>query len=257
MAESTKDTQKVRCMKRIWAGLALSLFALSAQAQSIGGSPFIAVHGSAKTEVVPDVFPLEITLKDTSLDAKTTQAQIEGYAQQILALTKAMKLADKDVNFSNLSVSPEYRWDDKSDKQVFLGNTYNRTIKLRFHTLGDLRKAISEMPKSKQVRLDTGSFESSQASAIRRELLEQAVEDARKTADVMASAVGKRVGGVHNVSNRGFNVRYVESDGGGSLDSFTVSGTIKTLAPPAPPVALREGSIQISQDVYIIYTLVD
>lgn len=233
----------------------LFLCAFAAQAQSIGGPPYIAVHGKAKAEVVPDIFPLQITLKDTSLDAAATQSQIEGHAQQVIAMTKAMKLADRDVEVSNLSVSPEYRWDDKNDKQVFLGNTYARTIKLRFHSLADLQKAIDALPKSRQVQLDTSGFQSSRQDDIRRELLTQAVQDARKTADVMASAVGRRVGGVHNISNQGFNVRYVTSDEATSLDSVVVTGT--RMAAPAPPVALREGVIQLDQNVYIIYTLVD
>ena len=241
-------------MKRI-AFAVLLLGAFNVQAQSIGGSPFIAVHGKAKTEVVPDVFPLEITLKDTSLDAAATQAQVESHAQQVIALTKAMKMADRDVEVSNLNVSPEYRWDDKEDKQVFLGNTYARTIKLRFHALADLQKAIDTLPKSKQVQLDTGGFESSKQDDIRRELLTQAVQDARKTAEIMASAVGRRVGGVHNISNQGFNVRYVTSSEATTLDSVVVTGT--RMAAPAPPVAMREGVIQLAQDVYIIYTLVD
>ncbi len=242
-------------MKRIVIAAALLLGASNVQAQSIGGSPFIAVHGKAKAEVVPDVFPLQVTLKDTSLDAAATQAQIEAHAQRVVDLAKTMKMADRDVEIANLSVSPEYRWDDKEDKQVFLGNTYARSIKLRFHALADLQKAIDALPKSKQVQLDTGAFQSSKQDEIRRELLSQAVEDARKTAEIMANAVGRRVGGVHNISNQGFNVRYVTSNEATTLDSVVVTGS--RMAAPAPPVALREGVIQLDQDVYIIYTLVD
>lgn len=247
--------QRGHGMKRIVLAVALLVGAFDAQAQSIGGSPFIAVHGKAETEVVPDVFPLEITLKDTSLDVAATQAQVEANTQQVVALISAMKMEDRDVEIANLSVSPEYRWDDNEDKQIFLGNTYARSIKLRFHALADLQKAIDALPKSKQVQIDTGSFQSSRQDDIRRELLAQAVQDARKTAEVMAGAVGKRVGGVHNISNQGFNVRYVASDESTTLDSVTVTGT--RMAAPAPPVALREGVIQLDQDVYIIYTLVD
>jgi uncharacterized protein YggE len=226
-----------------------------ANAQSISGSPFLAVHGKAKTEVVPDVFPLDITLEDTSLDAAKTQAAIEGFANQIVALTRDRKMDDRDVTISNLSVSPEYRYDDKDDKQVFLGNTYQRKIKLRFHTLEALKAMIDALPQAKQVQLDTGTFVSSDADAIRRDLLTQAVNDARTTADIMAKAVGKRVGSVHNVSNQGFNVRYVESANSSDLDAITVAGS--RMSPGAPPVVLSKGSIGLEQNVYIIYTLVD
>lgn len=242
-------------MKRIMLAAALLLVAFNAPAQSIGGSPFIAVHGKAKTQVVPDVFPLQIVLKDTSLDAARTQAVIEGYANQIVELSKKMEMDDVDVTISNLSVSPEYRYDDKDEEQVFLGNTYQRQIKLRFHTLEKLKQMIEALPKAKQVQLDTGAFESSQADVLRRELLTQAVDDARTTAEIMAKAVGKRLGPVHNISNQGFNVRYVESSDSYSLDRVMVAGS--PLRANAPPVVLSKGSIQLDQNVYIIYTLVD
>jgi uncharacterized protein YggE len=241
-------------MKRIIFAIALVFGMLDVQAQSITGSPFLAVHGKANTEVVPDIFPLSITLRETSMDGAAAQGLIEGYAEQIVALTQTMKMADRDVQVSNLSTSPEYRYDDGDDKQIFLGNTYERKIALRFRALADLRKAIDALPKAKQVQLDTEAFESSKADDIRRELLSKSVEDARKTAEVMAAAVGKRVGPVHNVSNQGFNVRYVETSGSTELDSIQVTGN---RVASAPPVVLREGTISLDQHVYIIYMLVD
>lgn len=248
-------------MKRIIIAVALSLAALGAQAQSISGQPFIAVHGKAKAEVVPDIFPLEITLKDTSQDAAQSQALIEGHAQRILSTIKQMKLPDADVTLSNLSVSPEYRYDRQAEKQVFVGNVYRRQIKLRFRKLSDLAKMIGTLPNAKEVLVDTGEFETSRADEVRRNLMAQAVGDARATGEVMARAVGKRLGDVHNISNQGFNVQYVE--GGieeppvvlgapASLDSVTVTGSRMS-----PGVVLREGRIELQQDVYIIYTLVD
>ena len=240
---------------RIAVAVVLMVVACASNAQSIGGSPFVAVHGKAKAEVVPDIFPLDITLTDTSLDAGKTQVLIEGYASQVVALTKKMEMEDREVTISNLSVSPEYRYDDKDDRQVFLGNTYERKIKLKFHTLEALKQMIEALPQAKQIRLDTGTFVSSKADELRRVLLTQAVDDARTTAEIMAKAVGKRLGMVHNISNQGFNVRYVESSDSYSLDSITVTGSKLGRAPA--PVVLSKGTTQLDQDVYIIYTLVD
>lgn len=247
-------------MKRIIVAIALTFAALGAQSQSISGQPFIAVHGKAKADVVPDVFPLEITLSETSKEAARTQALIEGLAQQVVTLTQTMKMADRDVTISNLDVSPEHRYNDRNDTETFLGNTYERKIKLRFHTLADLQRMIESLPQAKQVRLNTGSFETSEVEELRRQLLAQAVEDARKTAEIMAKSVGKRIGTVHNISNQGFNVHYATSGGdpygdSTTLDSITVTGARIKRAEVA--TVLREGSIQLDQNVYIIYTLVD
>ena len=243
-------------MKRIILTLVLSLVVPCVQAQSISGPPFIAVHGKAKSEVVPDIFPLEITLSETSKETAKTQALIEGLAKQVVDLTQSMQMASRDVTVSNLGVSPEYRYNDRDDTETFLGNTYKRDIKLRFHSLADLQKMISSLPQAKQVRLNTGSFATSEAEGLRRQLLSQAVEDARNTAEIMAKSVGKRIGTVHNISNQGFNVRYVTSgDDSTTLDRVSVTGT--RLRALTGDVVLREGSIQLDQNVYVIYTLVD
>lgn len=253
----------VMAMKRIMLAVMVLLAASAAHAQSIAGSPFIAVHGKARAEVVPDIFPLTVTLKDTSQDAAKSQALIEGHAQRILQTVKQMKLPDADVTVSNLSISPEYRYDRANEKQVFVGNVYRRQVKLRFRTLPDLAKMVGTLPDAKEVQVDTGQFETSRADDVRRSLVAKAVEDARATGEVMAKAIGKRLGDVHNVSNQGFNVRYVEGGGDGipvvfdaprAIDVVTVSGS---RAPAPAPVALREGRIELQQDVYIIYTLVD
>lgn len=241
-------------MHRIILAAAFMALTFGAHAQSISGTPFIAVHGKASTDVVPDVFPLAITLKDTSRDTGKTQALIERYAQQIIELADKQAVAERDVEVSNLSISPSYRFDDAKNEQVFLGNTYQRQIKLRFRSLTALRTFIEALPQAPQIQLDTAAFESSRSDELRRALVVQAVADARKSADVMAQAVGKRIGTVHNISNQGFNVRYVESEGVTELDSIQVTGS---RAASAPPIALREGTISLTQNVYIIYTLVD
>ena len=242
--------------------IVVSLFvAPGVHAQSISGQPFIAVHGKAKAEVVPDIFPLEITLKDTSEEAARSQALIEGHARRILATARQMQLADADVTVSNVSVAPEYRYDRDTQKQVFLGNTYRRQIKLRFQRLPDLVAMIGTLPDSKEVLIQTGAFESSRADQVRRSLMNQAVQDARLTGETMAKAVGRRLGAGHNVSNRGFNVQYVQGgiegppavfDTPSPSDAITVTGSRLR-----PDVVLREGRIELSQDVYIIYTLVE
>ena len=238
---------------RITVALVLMSMISVASAQSIGGSPFIAVHGKAKVEVVPDIFPLDITLKDTSEDAASSQALIEGHAARILATVKKMKLPDADVTVSNMSIAPEYRYDRDDQKQVFVGNVYRRQIKLRFRKLTDLAEMVGSLPKAKEVQIDTGTFESSRSDQLRRSLMTKAVEDARATGEVMAKAIGKHLGEVHNVSNQGFNLSYVE----GGVDDPPVIMDTPRAVDAAAPIALREGKIELQQDVYIIYTLVD
>lgn len=230
--------------------LSLLLLPLSAAAQSISGPPYIAVHGKARMEVVPDVFPLDITLKETSKDTATTQARIEALAQKIVDLAQDQKISDEDLSIGNLSISPEMDYDEKTETQLFMGNTYEREVKIRFRSLEMLKKFLAEVPNEKQVRIDTGAFEYSKTDEAKNTLLANAIRNARATADEMARGVGKRISDVHTISNQAFNIRYAESST--SLDTITVTGT--RMRAPAPSV-LKEGRITLDQDVYIIYLM--
>ena len=154
-------------MKRLM-GLMAFFVANAAFAQNISGSPYIAVHGQAKVEVVPDIFPLEITLREVSKDAATAQERIESLAQTIVGLAEAQKIPDKDVEVGNLSISPETEYDEKAEKEIFVGNDYTREIEIRFRSLDGLRQFLSNVPKANQIRLDTGEFKYSDASAARK-----------------------------------------------------------------------------------------
>jgi uncharacterized protein YggE len=232
-------------------GLLALFVAHTAFAQNIGGPPYIAVHGQAKIEVVPDIFPLDITLKEASKDTAAAQGRIESLAQDIVDLAKAQNIPDADVNVGNLSVSPETDYDEKTEKQIFLGNNYEREIKISFRTLDGLRQFLSRVPQAKQIRIDTGSFGYSNSVTAKKKLMSDAIADARATADELAKGVGKRIAGVHTISNQGFNVRYAESV---ELDTVTVQG-VALLAPGS--VVLKEGRITLAQDVYIIYLIAD
>lgn len=223
-----------------------------AAAQAISGAPYVAVHGEANREVVPDIFPIEVTLSETSTDP-AVQGKIESLAATILEVADQMKVPAADLSLPNLSISPNYDYDDKLEKQIFLGNTYQREIKVRFHTLDALRQFIAGLPDDKSVRIDTGQFATSRAREIRRELMGAAIADARATAEALAAGAGRKLGPVHTISNRAFNVSYSDSGDATNLGAVSVMG--RSLAAPPPPVVLREGRITLDQDVYIIYTL--
>ncbi|MCC7096746.1 MAG: SIMPL domain-containing protein [Thermomonas sp.] len=238
-------------MKNTLLALLLLLYAPCVFAQDVSGPPFIAVHGEAKLEVVPDIFPVTVTLQETSLETTQTQARIEGLAKELLRLANAQGVPDADMQVGNLDISPETDYDERTQRQVFLGNTYERVLTFRFHTLEALRQFISKAPTGRQVRLRTDNFEYSDKAAEQKKLLSAAIADARTTADEMARGVGMRIVGVQTISNQGLNIRYSNSSNETLLGTVSVSGS----ALLAPGIVLARGTIILKQDVYIVYLL--
>lgn len=239
-------------MKRI--AISLVLFALSGglSAQNISGPANIAVQGQARIQVIPDIFPLEVTLEETSLNQAATQKKIEGLAQQVVDLAEKMRIPDNDITVGNLSIDTEEDWDDETDERVFKGNTYQRIIKVRFHALADLKSFVDSLPTGKEVRLETGTFSYSKSEEEKKKLLEQAIANARATAEQMASRINSRIIGVHTVSDRAMTDSYVGRNT--DLNAIGVAGAAVHDGPRVN-VVLKAGVITIEQSVYIIYLL--
>lgn len=120
---------------------------------------------------------------------------------------------------------------------------------------------IADLPNSKNMRIDTQTFEVSNAAQIKRTLRRAAIEDAKKAAVEMADAVGKRLIDLQNVSDRAQSTAYSSSGyDSGELYSVTVNGAVALLAPGtvrSRSIVLREGAIKLSADAYLIYIMGD
>lgn len=228
-----------------------------ARAQSLNSAPFIAAQGQARTEVVPDIFPLKVTLTETSLDASATQRKIEGLAAEIVATAKSMNVSEDDITVGNLNISVEDRYDEKTDDQVFVGNSYERIIKLRFHDLQTLKAFVDQLPTGKAVRAETEEFAYSKSDVERKKLLREAMDNARETADQVAAGLGKKIIGVHNVSDQPLMSSYLGY--GGNADGMVVRGSVALLAPGTvrghSDIVLKKGVITLQRTIYIIFLL--
>lgn len=259
---------------------AIGMFALAATAAAAATEdpPFIAVQGRAEMRVVPDVFPIGVTIQDKSLEPAKAQARVEEAARAVLAQVRKQGLSDADIELGNLQVRPESRYDQNTEKETFLGTQYTRTIGLRFHTLADLKAFLAATPENKLLRLETDAFLLEDTDAARRLLFLKAVENARRTADDVAKALGKRVIRVQTVSDQPLALArgsYISAINASSVESTTIltseqiaripvprdATSVRLIGDPNAPrtteVALDEGVIKLVGVAYAIFVLGD
>jgi uncharacterized protein YggE len=254
------------------------LFAASplAQAQSVGGTPFLAVHGTADVDVVPDIFPVSVDVGVTGTDVAKSQALVEDLTRRALDSARGLKLADADIRVGEVSIYPQEDYDDESRKQVFRGNRYSRSLELRFRRLADVKAFVASLPAGENLRVSTRRFESSVADEVRRKLLVDAIDDARRTADVLAAGIGRRVGPAQTISTAPMALSagsYINSIDVQNAESTTIltaeqlarvptARSITSVALLAPgtvrsEIVLEAGSVRLRSDVYILYLLRD
>lgn len=235
----------------ILTAMASLLFAGGAIGQVIQGAPSISVNGYATLEVVPDLFPVSLALEETSEDVAAAQSVIEGLAARIVAVTDEMKIPPGDISVGGLRIEPQSDFDETTRRDVFRGNSYSREIHIRFRRIEDVANFISKLPAARQLQVKTETFGYSKTDEVRRLLLADAIRNAKSSADEMARAVGRSIGGVHsvvnkpismNVSGTHYRVGMTANSGGGSR-----------LAPGS--VRLSPGVIVFSQEVNIVYRL--
>lgn len=225
--------------------------------QTFAAKPFLSVQGHAETKVKPDIFPITVTLEETGMDAGAAQALIEGLAGQVVAAAKSLNAADGDMQVGNVGVTAKTKYDEKDDKEVFLGNTYSREIQVRFHALDALRKFIAAVPAVKQVRLETDDFEYSKDAEVKRRLRREAIDDARKGAQDMAAAVGKKLLDLFNVSDRAQSTIYAAS---GYNSASASLGSVSVMGSPisrTSEIVLKDGEVTIKSDAFLVYLIGD
>jgi len=260
-------------MKKLLCLLLLSL-AAPAFAQN---APFIAVKGQATVDVVPDVFPLDIDIHAEGMDVAKAQARVEELTRAVIAQARSLGLQDKDIYVGSIGISPQTRYDDKTDKSVFTGNKYTREIGLTFTDLDKLRQQVAATPPGENVEVNTQAFRLAGANEARRKLLIDAIANARSSAEVLAAGVGRRLGPVQTISTSPLSLSggsYINPIDVASVESTTILTAEQIERIPVPrnvtsvallgkgsvnraDIQLEKGSVRLSSEVYIVYTLQD
>lgn len=257
--------------------LVLALFAPEAYAQSMADKAFIAVRGHAQVRAVPDTFPVSVWISEVDPDRRKAQEAVERLAREVVASARSAGIGESDMSLGNLRVASEF---DRSDrgKSSFIGTRYQRSFEFRFHRLLDLKKFLSALPANKQVQSEVESFSLSRDADVKRAMLVDAVRDAKETALAYAGSVGRKLGEVRAISDKP-----IGQMGGGFISPIDVSSVESTTILTAEAIdripigrgatsvnliatdgsedgvetVLSEGVVDLSVDVYIIYTLVD
>jgi uncharacterized protein YggE len=229
--------------------LAASLLAPSLAGAQVPNGPYIAVQGHAEVKLVPDIFPVDISISDTSMNAGASQKLVEGLTREVMSAVAKLEVPDADIQLSSLHVSPQTKWDRDNEKQIFLGNEYERSIRVRLRKLVDVKALIAALPEGRNLELRVGGFERSDRGEIVRRLRGQAIADARAYARELTTAAEVKLGRIYNIADRpqlADYARRVNAIDVSSVESTTVNRS---------DLILKEGQITLSSDVYLIFEL--
>jgi hypothetical protein len=228
------------------AALALALVALSGCAtaattttQAGAAANTVTASGAGTSQAVPDTAEMSFGVTTTSPNAKSALDEASKTAEQIASAVKKQGVAAEDIQTQDVSVYPQTV--DQNGKQVITGYQASLSVRVKVRDISKLGQIISAANAAGANDISGPAFTIDDPAPARAKAIEEAVADARKSAEAMAKAAGKSVGAVLSMSSSdaGVSPMYSASDAAGA----------------AKAVPIEPGQLDITANVVVVFEL--
>ncbi len=181
------------------AGMAGPVLA-QADRMSMGETPrSISVSGTATVDATPDIARLSLAVQRRDPSMQVARDATVKVSKAFLALCAKLGIKESKIRTSGLTIQPEYRWDDKENKQVFLGYFVQRQLQVEINDLDKLGNVIEGAIDAGVNEVSPPQLDSSKARDLNRDALAAATADAKANAERIATSLGVRLGPVRTV----------------------------------------------------------
>ena len=183
------------------AALTAAAAPLTAQQVAQPALPVIAVSGVGEAEVRPDRARLSIgvqTQAPTAADASARNARLQRAVTDTL---RALGLAADQITTSGYNVYPEQTFDPQGRRSRITGYNVQNTVVVELRRIDQVGPALDAVLAKGANLVSSLQLYSSQAEAVQRRALQNAIARARADAEAMAEAAGGRLGELLELSS--------------------------------------------------------
>lgn len=226
--------------------LSLSLLVLPQETQAAEQPPrpTLSVEGTGEANAAPDQATVAIGITTHAADAAKAQNDNAWTAAQIQKAIAALGIDAKDIQTQNYSFRPTYRTEENRRGEIN-GYTVDNTVLVCVRDIKLTGKVVDAALSHGANEISSLSFTASDARALRKEALKNAIADARDKADIIAQGLGKRIVGIQTVSE---NTSYPET-------RRYVGNMMLAAKDAATPI--QPGSLTLTANVHIDFLLSD
>ena len=191
-------------MKKMFAMLlCLAILALGTGAALADGTT-LSVTGSGTVLVESDLAIVTVGVQETSKDVLEAQSTVN---EKIAAIKQALLDAgveESSINTDSINIYANYDYSDNTE--VIVGYTARNSLSVRTTDMDNVGSLIDAAFVAGANTLDNVQFTVQDDTQAREQALTMAVEDARRKADVLASAAGLQVASIESISEGGVSV---------------------------------------------------
>ncbi len=201
--------------------------------------PQIAIQARGEVQVAPDRARVQVGVETQAKTAALAAAENSKKQTAVLAAIRALGIPSSSISTLNFSVSPVQRYDEKERKVIVDGYTVSNIVQVETDKIEQTGSIIDAALTNGSNRIAGLDFLVKDPSKARDAALTQAVESARRQADVAARAAGGRIVDLLELSVNDF-------ERPGPRQTMMVS---RAMAADAAPTPISEGTSTVAVTV--------
>jgi uncharacterized protein YggE len=176
-------------------------FTQLALAEEAADSNVIRLSSTGEIKVEPNMATLTLAV---STQAKTADAAIKDNAKNMDKAVKALKakLAPNDtLQTSQYQLSPVYQQDRDNNENKIVGYRVSNQMTIEYHNLSTLGNLLDEVVSNGINQIQNLRFSHTDAANLQKKALEQAITQAKVTAEVIAKSAGVTIKGIKEIAS--------------------------------------------------------
>ena len=166
--------------------------------QTIAGTR-LDVNASGEVTRVPDVAVISAGVVSRSPTATGALQDSATRMSQVLAALKSAGVADRDIQTSNVSLNPEYRYPQDQSPQL-VGYSASNSVTVRFRDIRSSGKILDALVRQGANQISGPNLVVDKPEAALDEARQKAIVTGRARADLYARSLGMRVARVVSIS---------------------------------------------------------
>ncbi len=162
----------------------------------------ISVSGTGRVTLSPDVADISVGVQVTATKVKDARAQAATKMTAVIAALKAAGIADKDIQTSNVSLSPVYDYGANANPPRVTGYQVANTVTATVRDLDKVSDALDGAMAAGATSIGGINFRVDNQTAPAAQARDLAMKDAKVKADALAKAAGVSITGVASISEQ-------------------------------------------------------
>ena len=160
----------------------------------------ISVTGVGTVVTTPDVADLRLGVTITRPTVRATRADAAAAMTKVLAALKALGIADKDIQTTNISLQPAYDYNANANPPRIIGYALSNGVAVTVRDLDKVGDAIDDALAAGATTFDGVSFRVADPAKAQQQARTDAMNQAKANASTLAAAAGVTISGVASIS---------------------------------------------------------